>query len=158
MSRRSSADIDRIDRQLMRHLQSDGRAPIAQLARTVHLSVTPCNARIERLERLGLIRRYFAHLDAEKLGQSLLAYIEIHLDRTTPDIFDTFKNAMLDSDEVLECQMVAGGFDYLLKVRVRDMSAYRRFLGARLAGIRGVMQTHTYFVMEEVKSTHQIKV
>ena len=105
---------------------------------------------------MGLIVGYFAHLNAEKLGQSLLAYIEVHLDRTTPDVFDTFKDAMLGSDEVMECQMVAGGFDYLLKVRVRDMAAYRRFLGDRLARIRGVMQTHTYFVMEEVKSTHMI--
>ena len=156
MSRRSSAELDRIDRQLLRRLQVDGRTPVAQLARAVNLSVTPCKARIERLERLGFIVGYFAHLDPARLGQSLLAYIEVHLDRTTPDVFERFKQAMLASDEVMECQMVAGGFDYLLKVRVRDMGAYRRFLGDRLAGIRGVMQTHTYFVMEEVKATHAI--
>jgi Lrp/AsnC family leucine-responsive transcriptional regulator len=156
MPRRPATDIDRIDRQLLRRLQANGRTPVAQLARAVHLSVTPCKARVARLERLGLIRGYYAHLDAEKLSQSLLAYIEVHLDRTTPDVFERFKQAMLSSDEVMECQMVAGGFDYLLKVRVRDMAAYRRFLGDRLAGIRGVMQTHTYFVMEEVKATHEI--
>lgn len=129
---------------------------MARLAREVHLTVTPCTERVHRLEREGYIVHYVAHLNPLALQQALLAYIEIHLDRTTPDVFETFKNAMLASDEVMECQMVAGGFDYLLKVRVRDMAAYRRFLGDRLTGIRGVMQTHTYFVMEEVKATHRI--
>ena len=82
--------------------------------------------------------------------------MEVLLDRTTPDAFDRFKLSMLSHDEVQECHMVAGGFDYLLKVRVTDMEAYRRFLGDRIATIRGVQQTHTYFVMEEVKSTHTI--
>jgi Lrp/AsnC family leucine-responsive transcriptional regulator len=150
--------LDRIDRQLLRALQAEGRVPVTQLARAVNLSVTPCNERVRRLERAGYIRGYYADLDPAKLNQSLLAYIEVHLDRTTPDVFERFKHAMLASDEVMECQMVAGGFDYLLKVRVRDMEAYRRFLGDRLAGIRGVMQTHTYFVMEEVKCTHALVV
>jgi Lrp/AsnC family transcriptional regulator, leucine-responsive regulatory protein len=158
MSQRHPRDLDRIDRALLRALQTEGRAPITQLARDVHLSVTPCTERVRRLEAEGYIRGYHAHLDPTRLGQSLLAYIQVQLDRTTPDVFERFKAAVLGSEEVMECQMVAGGFDYLLKIRVRDMAAYRKFLGEHIACIRGVMQTHTYFVMEEVKSTHVISI
>jgi Lrp/AsnC family transcriptional regulator, leucine-responsive regulatory protein len=149
-------DLDRIDRALLARLQQDGRAPIARLAREVNLTVTPTLERVRRLERAGYIEGYFARLDAAKLGLGLLAYIEVSLDRTTPDAFERFKQAMLAHEEVMECHMVAGGFDYLLKVRVRDMDSYRRFLGDRIASVRGVQQTHTYFVMEEVKSTHRL--
>lgn len=149
-------ELDRIDRQLLARLQQDGRTPIAGLAREVHLTVTPTLERVRRLERSGYIEGYFARLDPAKLGLGLLAYVEVSLDRTTPDAFERFKQAMLAHDEVMECHMVAGGFDYLLKVRVRDMESYRRFLGDQIASVRGVQQTHTYFVMEEVKSTHRL--
>ena len=158
MARQASRPLDRIDRYLLRALQSDGRIPVSQLARDTHLSVTPCAQRVRQLEELGYIRGYHAHLDPLQLGQSLLAYIQVQLDRTTPDVFDRFKTAMLAIDEVMECQMVAGGFDYLLKIRVPDMTAYRILLGDRIACVRGVMQTHTYFVMEEVKATHAIPI
>ena len=148
--------LDRIDRQLLARLQQDGRAPIAQLAREVNLTVTPTLERVRRLERCGYIAGYFAELDPAKLELGLLAFVEVSLDRTTPDAFERFKQAMLAHQEVMECHMVAGGFDYLLKVRVRDMDSYRRFLGDYIASIRGVQQTHTYFVMEEVKSTHRL--
>jgi len=149
-------NLDRIDRRLLARLQQDGRAAISQLAREVHLTVTPTLERVRRLEASGYIEGYFARLNARRLGLGLLAYVEVSLDRTTPDAFERFKQAMLAQDEVMECHMVAGGFDYLLKVRVTDMESYRRFLGDRIAGLRGVQQTHTYFVMEEVKSTHRI--
>jgi Lrp/AsnC family leucine-responsive transcriptional regulator len=148
--------LDRIDRRLLARLQEDGRAAVSQLAREVHLTVTPTLERVRRLESRGYIEGYFARLSAGRLGLGLLAYVEVSLDRTTPDAFERFKQAMLAHDEVMECHMVAGGFDYLLKVRVRDMESYRRFLGDRIASIRGVQQTHTYYVMEEVKSTHRI--
>jgi Lrp/AsnC family leucine-responsive transcriptional regulator len=151
-------ELDRIDRRLLARLQQDGRTSISQLAREVNLTVTPTLERVRRLESAGYIQGYFAQLDAGRLGLGLLAYVEVSLDRTTPDAFDRFKQAMLANDEVMECHMVAGGFDYLLKVRVRDMESYRRFLGDRIASVRGVQQTHTYFVMEEVKSTHKIAV
>jgi Lrp/AsnC family transcriptional regulator, leucine-responsive regulatory protein len=154
----SSGDrhLDRIDRRLLSRLQQDGRAAVSQLAREVHLTVTPTLERVRRLESSGYIEGYFARLSPRRLGLGLLAYVEVSLDRTTPDAFERFKQAMLAHDEVMECHMVAGGFDYLLKVRVRDMDSYRRFLGDRIAAVRGVQQTHTYFVMEEVKSTHRI--
>jgi Lrp/AsnC family transcriptional regulator, leucine-responsive regulatory protein len=148
--------LDRIDRRLLSRLQQDGRAAVSQLAREVHLTVTPTLERVRRLESSGYIEGYFARLSARRLGLGLLAYVEVSLDRTTPDAFERFKQVMLAHDEVMECHMVAGGFDYLLKVRVTDMESYRRFLGDRIAAVRGVQQTHTYFVMEEVKSTHRI--
>lgn len=149
-------ELDRIDRRLLGRLQQDGRASISQLAREVHLTVTPTLERVRRLESSGYIEGYFARLSPRRLGLGLLAYVEVSLDRTTPDAFEHFKQVMLAHDEVMECHMVAGGFDYLLKVRVTDMDSYRRFLGDRIAAVRGVQQTHTYFVMEEVKSTHRI--
>jgi Lrp/AsnC family transcriptional regulator, leucine-responsive regulatory protein len=150
--------LDRIDRRLLARLQQDGRAAVAQLAREVHLTVTPTLERVRRLESAGYIEGYFARLNPRRLGLGLLAYVEVSLDRTTPDAFERFKQVVLAHDEVMECHMVAGGFDYLLKVRVTDMESYRRFLGDRIAAVRGVQQTHTYFVMEEVKSTHRIVV
>ena len=167
MSRKSTAaagtpggdrNLDRIDRRLLARLQLDGRTPVSQLAREVNLTVTPTLERVRRLEAGGYIEGYFARLNPGKLGLGLLAYVEVSLDRTTPDAFDRFKQAALAHDEVMECHMVAGGFDYLLKIRVTDMESYRRFLGDRLAAVRGVQQTHTYFVMEEVKSTQKIAV
>ena len=150
--------MDRVDRKLLSLLQHDGRATISHLAREVNLTVTPTVERVRRLEAAGYIEGYFARLSPSKLGLGLLAYVEVSLDRTTPDAFERFKQVMLAHDEVMECHMVAGGFDYLLKVRVKDMESYRRFLGDRIASVRGVQQTHTYFVMEEVKSTHVIVV
>ena len=150
--------LDRTDRRLLARLQQDGRAAVSRLAREVHLTVTPTLERVRRLETCGYIEGYFARLNPRRLGLGLLAYVEVSLDRTTPDAFQRFKQVMLAHDEVMECHMVAGGFDYLLKVRVTDMESYRRFLGDSIAALRGVQQTHTYFVMEEVKSTHRIVV
>ncbi len=152
-----TAPLDRTDRRILAHLQADGRMPVAELARRVHLSATPCLERVRRLERDGYIRGFSAELDPGLLGAGLIAFVEILLDRTTPDVFNRFRDAMLGLDPVQECHMVAGGFDYLLKVRVRDMAAYRGFL-EDLAAITGVQQTHTYVVMEEVKSSRAIPV
>jgi Lrp/AsnC family leucine-responsive transcriptional regulator len=150
--------LDRIDRQLLTRLQQDGRLSISELAAEVHLSVSPCLARVRRLESLGYIIGYFAHLNPARLGLGLLAYISVQLDSTTPEVFRRFAESMVAFDEVLECHMVGGGFDYLVKVRVKDMAAFRKILGEQMASVRGVQQTHTYFVMEEVKSTHRLEV
>jgi Lrp/AsnC family leucine-responsive transcriptional regulator len=150
-------DLDRIDRRILKILQEDGRIAVTEIARQVNLSITPCLARVRRLEGAGFIRGYFAQLDPERLGLSLLAYVTVNLDRTTPDVFERFSLAMHRFDEVIECQMVGGGFDYLVKVRVRDMKMFRKFLGQCMTAECGVQQTHTYFVMEEIKSTHKLK-
>jgi Lrp/AsnC family leucine-responsive transcriptional regulator len=150
--------LDRIDLQLLKRLQQNGRISVSELALEVHLSVSPCLARVRRLEKSGYIQGYLAQLDPQRLGLTMLAYITVQLDRTTADVFERFADAMLGFDEVLECHMVGGGFDYLVKVRVKDMTAFRKFLGDRMSVVRGVQQTHTYFVMEEVKSTYRLVV
>jgi Lrp/AsnC family leucine-responsive transcriptional regulator len=150
--------LDKIDRQILKRLQSDGRLSISELAAEVHLSVSPCLARVRRLEACGYIKGYFADLAPQRLGLSLLAYIAVQLENTTADVFERFAESMRAFDEVLECHMVGGGFDYLVKVRAHDMAAFRKFLGERMSAVRGVQQTHTYFVMEEVKSIHTLPI
>ena len=128
------------------------------MANKINLSPTPCLERVRKLEKKGYIEDYVAHLNPSKLDASLLAYIEISLENTTTSDLLEFNQTVLDMDEVLECNMVAGGFDYLIKIRTSDMQGYRRFLGEKLAAIKGVSQTHTYVVMEEVKSTHVLPI
>lgn len=150
MNKTTSRRLDRIDRAIMDILQNNGRISNVALAKLVHLSPSPCLDRVKRLEDEGYIEGYGAQLNAHKLGLGVLAYIQITLDRTTADIFDHFKQAVVEIPEVEECQMVAGGFDYLLKLRISDMEAYRVLLG-RLVELPGVAQTHTYVVIEQVK-------
>jgi Lrp/AsnC family leucine-responsive transcriptional regulator len=151
-------ELDRVDRQLLSLLQADGRLTAAELARNVNLTLTPCIERIRRLEREGFIDGYYAHLNPKRLGQSMLAFTEVTLDHATQDVFARFKEAVQTVEEIVECHMVAGGFDYLIKTRVQDMDEYRRVLGDKIVNVRGVRHTQTYFVLEEVKSTHAVRV
>jgi Lrp/AsnC family transcriptional regulator, leucine-responsive regulatory protein len=144
--------LDAIDRRILMALQSNGRMSNLSLARHVGLSPTPCQERVKRLERERFIVGYGARLDPAKIDLGLLVFVQITLDRTTPDVFDRFAKATRDIQSIIECHMIAGGYDYLLKVRVRDMTEYRRLLGDQLTSIGGVAQTHTYAVMDEVKS------
>jgi Lrp/AsnC family leucine-responsive transcriptional regulator len=155
---KDTRELDRIDRRILKILQGDARISNVELARQVNLSPTPCLERVRRLEREKYILDYVALLNPQKLDAALVAYVEISLDRTTTNAFERFKEAVMRLDMVQECQMVAGGFDYLMKVRVADMVAYRKFLGENLAAIEGVSQTHTYVVMEEVKATTAIPI
>jgi len=150
--------LDVIDRKILQTLQREGRISNVDLAKRVHLSPTPCFERVRRLEQGGYIQRYVAQLDPQRLGMGLLAFVEVSLDKTSPLAFERFREIVADLSEVQECHMVAGGFDYLLKVRVTDMLAYRRFLGERISALPGVSRTHTYFVMEETKSTQEIPI
>lgn len=150
--------LDRIDLKILRELQGNGRISNIDLSRRINLSPAPCLARVRRLEQAGYITGYKAELNPELLGLSLLAFVEITLDRTTPDVFEKFKLAVRDVPEIEECHMVAGGFDYLVKVRSSDMDAYRKILGEKIAAIPGVLQTHTYVVMEQVKRSGELNV
>ena len=149
--------LDRIDKMILKRLQANGRKPVAELAREVHLTTSPCLERVHRLEGEGYIQGYTALLNPDHLGARLLAFVQVRVDRTTPEIFQKFRAIVESLDEVVECHMVAGGFDYLLKIRVADMNAYRKFLGEQLASLPGIAQTHTYVAMEEVKSTLSFK-
>lgn len=146
-------ELDKLDRKILRALQKEGRLSNIELADTINLSPTATAERVKRLTRDGYIIGYTAVLSPEKLGRNLLVFVQVKLDRTTPDVFDTFASAIKRSDDVMECHMVAGGFDYLVKARVSGMEAYRSFLSEVLLSLPGVRETHTYAVMEEVKST-----
>jgi len=150
---KTSVLLDALDRRILEELQKDGRLSNQDLSKRINLSPTPCLTRVKRLETKGLIKGYSAFVDAEQLGAGLLVFVEVVLDRTTPDVFDAFKQTVMDMDQVLECHMVSGGFDYLIKARFPDMVHYRDFLGRSLAALPSVRETHTYVVMEEVKST-----
>ncbi|WP_338795147.1 Lrp/AsnC ligand binding domain-containing protein [Acidovorax sp. DW039] len=149
-------DLDRIDRKILSILQEDGRIANLKLAEAVALSPTAVLARVQRLTREGYILGYEARLNPLKLGAGMLVFVEVLLDRTTPNVFDQFKAAVQVHPEIMECHMVAGGFDYLLKTRSADMNAYRVFAGNVLWQLPGVRETRTYAVMEEVKHTSHL--
>jgi Lrp/AsnC family leucine-responsive transcriptional regulator len=149
------SEIDRIDLKILSVLQEDGRISNLKLAESVTLSPTAVLARVQRLARDGYILGYEARLNPLKLGRGMMVFVEVLLDRTTANVFDAFKAAVQVRPEIMECHMVAGGFDYLLKTRMADMAAYRNFAGTVLWQLPGVRETRTYAVMEEVKnSTH----
>ncbi len=150
--------LDKIDRKILRLLQSDGRISNVKLAEMVHLSPTPCLERVKRLEKEGFIKSYVAILEPKMLDATLVSFIEVSLDRTTTRALDHFRDEVMHMEEVQECHMVAGGFDYLIKVRTSDMEHYRRFLGEKLSSIEDISSTHTYVVMEEIKASSAIKV
>jgi Lrp/AsnC family leucine-responsive transcriptional regulator len=145
--------IDRIDARILRALQADGRVSNLKLADSVQLSPTAVLERVKRLTREGYILGYQARLDPAKLGAGLLVFIEVLLDRTTPGAMNLFNAAVQVRPEILECHLVAGGFDYLIKTRVASMQAYRELVGAVIWTLPGVRETRTYAVMEEVKNT-----
>lgn len=151
-------ELDAIDRRILRELQADGRISNLKLAESVHLSPSAVLERVKRLTREGVILGYEARLNPAMLGAGLLVFVEILLDRTLPAVLETFKAAVQSRPEILECHLVAGGFDYLLKTRVADMAAYRELLGSVIWTLPGVRETRTYAVMEEVKSSSRLAV
>ncbi|KFZ37224.1 leucine-responsive transcriptional regulator [Shewanella mangrovi] len=151
-------DLDRIDRNILNELQNDGRMSNVELSKRVGLSPTPCLERVKRLEKQGYIKGYNAQVNPQLLGASLLIFVEITLSRDTPDVFDKFNRAVQLLDTIQECHLVSGDFDYLLKTRVEDMSAYRKLLGETLLKLPAVSDTRTYVVMEEVKQSSRIAI
>jgi len=148
--------LDRIDLKILNCLQQDGRMSNLKLADSVSLSATAVLARVNRLTKEGYILGYEARLNPLKLGAGMMVFVELLLDRTTPNVFEAFKAAVQVRPEIMECHMVAGGFDYLLKTRMADMAAYRDFAGNVLWQLPGVRETRTYAVMEEVKNTSHL--
>ncbi len=156
MTRSDAPELDRIDLKILQQLQIDGRISNLKLAENVALSPTAVLARVQRLTRDGYILGYEARLDPHKLGRGMLVFVEVLLDRTTPNVFEAFKAAVQVRTEIMECHMVAGGFDYLLKTRMADMDAYRQFAGTVLWQLPGVRETRTYAVMEEVVNSTRL--
>ena len=150
---RKPRKLDRTDRLILQALQQDGRISNVALARKVNLSTTPCLERVRRLERHGYIRGYTALLEPRLVDAGLLVFVEIDLLRTSPGAFRDFRREAMKLRELLECHLVSGNFDYLLKARVKDMQEYRSLLGEKILALPGVSDSRSYVVMEEVKES-----
>ena len=150
--------LDNIDRRILRELQEDGRISYVNLADRVGLSTSPCLERVRRLERDGFIKGYTAQLDPGLLDAGLLVFVEISLHYTSGNVFEEFRDAVRRWPQVLECHLVAGEYDYLLKVRISDMGAYRQLLGDILQQLPGVSDSRTLVAMETVVETSHIEV
>ena len=150
MKSKQSRELDRIDRDILRALQANARLAMTELAERVGLSVTPCTERVRRLERERYITGYHARLDPHMLGQSLLVFVELKLSAKSGVIFDEFKRAVRKLPGILECHLVSGDFDYLIKARIPEMNAYRKLLGDMLLTLPGARESRSYIVMEEI--------
>ncbi len=143
--------LDQFDTAILRIVSTDGRISVTDLARRINLSKSPTQARLRRLEKEGIITGYCAQFDAVKLGLDHIAFVEVKLTDTREAALSAFNKAVLNTPEIEQCHMIAGSFDYLLKVRTSDMAAYRMVLGSKISGLPHVSQTSTHVVMEDVK-------
>ena len=146
-------ELDRIDRRILDLLQKDGRISMTDLAQKVGLSATPCTERVRRLEREGVITGYHARVSPQALGKNLLVFVEIKLSAKSGEVFDRVKKELIFVPEVMECHLVSGDFDYLVKARITEMSEYRRLLGNILLKLPSAAESRSYVVMEELKET-----
>lgn len=144
-------DLDPYDRRILAVLSGNGRIAITELARRIGLSKTPCQARVRKLEAAGYIRGYRAVLDPGKLGLGHVSFVEVRLSDTRESALRAFNAAVQSVPEIEQCHMIAGAFDYLLKVRSRDIDAYRRVLGEVISNLPHVASTSTHVSMEAVK-------
>lgn len=145
--------LDKTDHKILRLLQANGRMAMTELAEKVGLSTTPCTERVRRLERDGVIAGYYARLNPQALGAALLVFVEIKLSSKSGDIFDAFRREVQKIPEILDCHLVSGEFDYLIKARIPDMSQYRKLLGDILLKLPAANESKSYVVMEEIKET-----
>jgi Lrp/AsnC family leucine-responsive transcriptional regulator len=143
--------LDRLDRNILVALGHEGRLSMSELAAKVGLSKTPVQARVRRLEKDGYIRGYAAVIDRERMGEGHVAFVQVKLSDTRSAALDAFNRSVLGVAEIEQCHMMAASFDYLLKVRTRDIAAYRRVLGERISALPHVAQTSTFVAMETVK-------
>lgn len=150
--------LDRTDRKILAELQQDGRLSITELAARVGLSATPVAERLRRLEREKVITGYYARVDPRALDLRLLVFVELRMSAKSAEIFDAVKAELAHVPEVLECHLVSGEFDYLIKARIPDMSDYRRLLGRILLRLPAAVESKSYVVMEEIKDTTRLPV
>lgn len=151
-------ELDRIDRNILAQLQQNARLSYVELADKVGLSTSPCLERVRRLEQGGWILGYHARLSAEKLHASLLVFVEISLNYSSGSVFDEFRKAVRQWPQIQECHLVSGDFDYLLKIRIADMAAYRELLGEIVQELPGVRDSRTLVAMETVKESSELSV
>ncbi|RZU99370.1 Lrp/AsnC ligand binding domain-containing protein [Spiribacter vilamensis] len=146
-----TAALDRLDQTILRVLSVNGRISVAELARRIGRSKTPTQARLQRLEKNRVIRGYRAILDPIGIGAAHVAFVEVRLSDTRESALKDFNEAARGVPEIEECHLIAGGFDYLLKVRTPDISSYRRVLADSISSLPHVASTSTYVAMEAVK-------
>ncbi len=146
-------DLDGYDRQILRAMQENGRLSISDLSDEVGLSKTPCLTRLRRLEAQGYIQRYKGVLDATKIRQDYVTFVQVKLASTTRRQLQAFSDAVQDIPQIQSCHMMSGGYDFLLKIRTRNMRTYRELLGDVLSELPGIAQTSTFPVMETVKES-----
>lgn len=143
--------MDQIDARIVAELCRDGRLSVAELSRRVHLSKTACQMRMRRLETSGHILGYRAIIDHRRFGRPHVAFVEVKLSDTRAAALAAFNAAVQALPEVEQCHMTASSFDYLLKVRTRDIADYRAVLGEKISSLPHVAQTSTHVSMEAVK-------
>lgn len=151
--KKEQSELDRFDSTILSVLAEDGRISITDLAKRIGLSKSPTQARLRRLEETGVILGYRALLDPIQLGLDHVAFVEVRLSDTREKALRAFNAAVIKVPEIEQAHMIASHFDYLLKVRTRDMTAYRRFLGETISSLPHVSNTSTYVAMEAVKET-----
>jgi len=143
--------LDKLDMAILRELQKNGRITVTELASIVGLSKTPCQVRVKRLEELNYIQGYTAIIDQKKLGSRHVAFVQVTMSDTKTKALQAFNDAIREIPEVEQCHMIAGNFDYLVKVRTSDIDSYREVLGEKISSLPNVKQTSTFVVMEDVK-------
>ncbi|MEM9632211.1 MAG: Lrp/AsnC family transcriptional regulator [Pseudomonadota bacterium] len=147
----NSGNLDRFDQKILRELSKDGRLPVTDLAKRVGLSKSPCQVRLKRLQNEGYIRGFKAIIDQKKLGLEHIAFVEVKLKDTTEQALRAFNEAVRAVPEIEQCHMIAGAFDYLLKVRTKDITSYRTILGETISSLPHVGSTSTHVSMQAVK-------
>ena len=147
------SQLDRFDRAILDILADDGRLPVTELAKRIGLSKTPTQARVKRLQQQGYIKGFRAVLDQARLGRDHIAFVEVKLTDTTEKALAEFNSAVRKLPEVEQCHMIAGAFDYLLKIRTGDIKSYRSFLGERVSALPHVGSTSTHVSMEAIKES-----
>ncbi|KRB61243.1 ArsR family transcriptional regulator [Rhizobium sp. Root708] len=146
-----SREIDQFDHRIIEALLSDGRMSVTDLAKRVGLSNTPCQVRLRRLIEDGYILGFRAVVDVNKLGKNHVAFTEVKLSDTRENALNAFNVAVRKLQEVEECHMIAGAFDYLLKIRTSDIANYRQVLGEKISSLPFVANTSTFVAMEAIK-------
>lgn len=149
--------LDRIDIRILELLQTDGKISNIKLAEMVNLSPTAALARVQKLTKEGFILGYEARLDPVLLNNAFVVFVEIVIDKTTPNVFEVFTDAIRQIPEIVECHMISGGFDFVVKIRCANMDEFRRISGRVLWQLPGIKETRSYPVMEVIKETQHIK-
>ena len=150
--------LNKLDQNILKTLQEDGRISFTKLGKKVGLTTTPCIERVRKLEREGFIKGYTALLSAQQLEVGLVVFVQVRLDRTSKQTFADFRREIKKLPDIQECYLVTGSFDFLVKTRVKDMAAYRDLLEGSLLSLPGVQGSTSIAVMETVKETLTISI